>query len=448
MVYNTRSVEEATAYFSQLTTLITKSVESVLHDYAAASRLLPTLECTNSSAVLDTQVIRDAVRVIEGACAQLVASIAPAPHIMANRTLGGVDQACLRVAIKAKIADQLRDGPKSVAELAAGAKVDAGKLGRVLRNLAVKHCFSEVTKDVFANNRLSVCLLSGTNTNALVDFGTDELNTAFVYLPEALTKPEWLGNNGVEQTAYFLAHGQAHFKRYETETWRAERFSRAMIAYTGLQGGTDEIARIYPWPKVSPGTTFCDIGGAVGHVSLALRKMHPHVKVVVQDMASVVEDGHKLWEKEDPHGLAKGDVRLVAINFLENSPVDGCDFYYLKHVLHDWPEADCVTILTNIKKAMIKKKTSKLLIHEFMLHDATQHANHAAAGAILAPPPLLANFGTGAQRRYMMDINMLACYNGAERTLDDFIRIGNAAGLQFSRLWEGGEVTVMEFACA
>lgn len=65
-----------------------------------------------------------------------------------------------------------------------------------------------------------------------------------------------------------------------------------------------------------------------------------------------------------------------------------------------------------------------------------------------------------------MDINMLACYNGAERTLDDFIRIGyapsgpillirradtgesNAAGLQFSRLWEGGEVTVMEFACA
>lgn len=29
---------------------------------------------------------------------------------------------------------------------------------------------------------------------------------------------------------------------------------------------------------------------------------------------------------------------------------------------HDWPEADCVTILTNIKKAMIKKKTSKLLI--------------------------------------------------------------------------------------
>ena len=61
-----------------------------------------------------------------------------------------------------------------------------------------------------------------------------------------------------------------------------------------------------------------------------------------------------------------------------------------------------------------------------MLHDATQNAEHAAAGAKLAPAPLLANFGTGAQRKYMMDINMLSCYNGAERTLDDFIRIGYA----------------------
>lgn len=40
-----------------------------------------------------------------------------------------------------------------------------------------------------------------------------------------------------------------------------------------------------------------------------------------------------------------------------------------------------------------------------------------------APLPLLPNFGAGAQRKYLMDINMLATFNSQERTLEDFIRI-------------------------
>lgn len=54
-----------------------------------------------------------------------------------------VNPVCIRIALTARVAEQLRDGPKPVAELASAAGMDADKLGRVLRNLATKHCFRE-----------------------------------------------------------------------------------------------------------------------------------------------------------------------------------------------------------------------------------------------------------------------------------------------------------------
>lgn len=54
-----------------------------------------------------------------------------------------INPACLHVALTARVAEQLRDGPKSIEELADAAGMDVDKLGRVLRSLATKHCFRE-----------------------------------------------------------------------------------------------------------------------------------------------------------------------------------------------------------------------------------------------------------------------------------------------------------------
>lgn len=75
---------DPTAQLFQLTDLITQSIQSVIAEYTAAARPVPSLECTDPAAGLDTPVIRAAVRVLEGACAQLIASVAPAPHLMLN----------------------------------------------------------------------------------------------------------------------------------------------------------------------------------------------------------------------------------------------------------------------------------------------------------------------------------------------------------------------------
>ena len=42
------------------------------------------------------------------------------------------------------------------------------------------------------------------------------------------------------------------------------------------------------------GTTFCDVGGGIGSVSMALVKAHPHLKVTLQDLPNVIEQASEV----------------------------------------------------------------------------------------------------------------------------------------------------------
>jgi hypothetical protein len=89
---------------------------------------------------------------------------------------------CLHVVVTFKIPDILQDQPDGmhISEIAEKSGIEQGKLGRILRLLVSKHIFREgtillfimqglrnlsstlrsVSQDVFANNRLSIQLLS------------------------------------------------------------------------------------------------------------------------------------------------------------------------------------------------------------------------------------------------------------------------------------------------
>jgi hypothetical protein len=69
----------------------------------------------------------------------------------------------------------------------------------------------------------------------------------------------------------------------------------------------------------------------------------------------------------------------------------------------------------------------------------------AEAKSIQAPEPLLPNYGEGRLRQYTLDMDMMIMLNSKERTLDDFIALGDTAGLKFVKLWEAGEMGLIEF---
>lgn len=71
-------------YVLELAALITQSAQAVMTEYAAASRTVPSLDNTDASKTVINPPILEAVRVLESACAQLCATVAPAEHIMVN----------------------------------------------------------------------------------------------------------------------------------------------------------------------------------------------------------------------------------------------------------------------------------------------------------------------------------------------------------------------------
>ena len=62
-----------------------------------------------------------------------------------------------------------------------------------------------------------------------------------------------------------------------------------------------------------------------------------------------------------------------------------------------------------------------------------------------APEPLLPNYGVGRIRQYNLDMEVMIVLNSQERRLSEFIKLGEAAGLEFVKLWDLGETGLVEF---
>ncbi|EJD39486.1 S-adenosyl-L-methionine-dependent methyltransferase [Auricularia subglabra TFB-10046 SS5] len=425
------------AHLRELAALIHESVDRVVGEYTKAGREVPGLEDADASRAIDNAALRAAARVLESACAQLCAAVVPARQTMLNRALDMISPTCLHIVLNARVAEHLRDGPKSVTELASLSKVDERKLGRVLRNLATKHCFREVSDGVFANNKLSVCLLPEDTASALLWHLVDTVYPAFGALPDVLADPDVTSSTTQEDSAFSRAHKMSIFEMTEKDPVRGARFPVAMCGWSKITGGPEAVVELYPWKDVPPESTFCDVGGSTGHVALALLKAEPHLKAVVQDVPSVIARAETIWDEEAPalSLKARGRVDFVPLDFFAATPVAGCEFYYLRNILHDWSDEECAAILRNTWKAMTNPR-ARVLVHEIVLLDS-------AEGDQRAPFPLLSRYGVGGQHQYNMDMLMMV-YNGRQRTLADFLAIGAKANLTFVKLWGDGDMKIIE----
>ncbi|KAG9218402.1 hypothetical protein CCMSSC00406_0007997 [Pleurotus cornucopiae] len=293
-----------------------------------------------------------------------------------------------------------------------------------------------VAPNVFANNRLSMKLLSTDAVSGLVGHMSDEAMKAGVVLGDVFEDPVKRKSSRLEHSAFQHAHAVSAFNYYGV------RFGQAMVGWAEVTGRA-MLPKIYPWGGFPPDSTVVDVGGGNGHATLELLKAFPALKVIVQDTAAVAIQGKEYWEKEYPSALEEQRVDFVGFDFLTEAPVAGGAVYYLRHVLHDWPDDDCVKILKNVRKAVGPK--SKLLINEFVPQYIVRGG---FASNTQAPAPLLPNYGAGNKRLYQQDMNMMIQFNSKERTLEEFIKLGEASGFRFEKLWDGGEAGIIEFAPA
>ncbi|KAJ5623797.1 S-adenosyl-L-methionine-dependent methyltransferase [Penicillium lagena] len=105
-----------------------------------------------------------------------------------------------------------------------------------------------------------------------------------------------------------------------------------------------------------------DIGGGFGHDLMLFRDRCPDTKgrLILQDQSDVID--------AIPKGSLHPTIEVIKHDFFKPQPIEGARVYFLKHVLHDWPNPKALIILYNLVAVM--KDYSKLIIIENVLPEA------------------------------------------------------------------------------
>jgi O-methyltransferase domain len=176
-------------------------------------------------------------------------------------------------------------------------------------------------------------------------------------------------------------------------------FSETMIGIHGAEPAA--VAAAYDFSRF---TTIVDVGGATGHLLATILGSYSGTRGILFDLPHVVRDAPTLIEAR---GLEKR-ISIEAGSFFESVPAGG-DAYLLSHIIHDWSEEQCVTILGNCRKAM--SPNSRLLIIEMVLPEGdTPHLGK------------------------IIDMAMLVAPGGQERTEPEYGTLLAKAGLRLTRV--------------
>lgn len=100
----------------------------------------------------------------------------------------------------------------------------------------------------------------------------------------------------------------------------------------------------------------------------------------------------------------------MAHDFFTPQPIEGARAYYLRTILHDWPDKEAQAILQNILPAMAPDST--LLVNEYVLSDS---------GVPLFPG--------------LLDLSMMAMFSSLERTRKQWEDLLYSAGFAIVKIW-------------
>ncbi|KAJ7630070.1 O-methyltransferase [Mycena polygramma] len=448
----------------ELSNLISSSVAVVDARCKALSRTYPDLDNPdnakeNESVVNDSEIV-EATSLVLAAASQLIASMQLPARSILETSLSFLVSAALGVVATSATAEIIREaGPQGchINDIAKKNGMNPLKIARVLRPLATQHIFREVSPDVFAHNRISTTLDTGKSSKtvlsapedkhqgaagfaAIVELSTDETFKAGAYIQDVVTDPKTEADElDTPLNRAFNTHLNlfSWFELPENKV-RFRRFGMAMDAGRRVSP-PGSAAQRFNWSSLPEKTLIVDVGGGIGSVTLAIAKVNPEIRVLVQDKTAVVEEGKEYWERELPGAFAAGRVSFQVHDFFSPQPVKDADIFILCRICHDWSDSYVLKILKHLRAAA--QPTTKLMIIERIIpfvcgEDETYSHIPGAIPTTTPPKPLLANMGRmGA---YLIDMQMMALLSGSERTLPHYWKITKEAGWEIEEVYRAG----------
>ena len=302
------------------------------------------------------------------------------------------------VAATLGIADQLKDGPKRIDELAATAAVDTTALYRVLRALASRGIFAETGDDSFALTPQAGLLrtdVPGSLRARAMMLGGESWWKPWGELLECVKSGETPFNRvfGMGRWEYLAAHPEA-----------ADIFNR--MSSSNTEGRSGPIVEHYDF---SAAATVIDLGGGRGGLLTAILSAYPALTGVLADLPAVVDDARAFLSTQS----LSGRWSVVESDLLVSVPPGG-DIYTMKSVLHGLSDENVMVVLRNCRAAMGDNAT--LLVIEAVL------------------PP----HGTPSPLITMLDVQRMVINGSRERSEEELRGFLAAAGFHLRRVIQTG----------
>ncbi|KAL8991438.1 MAG: hypothetical protein Q9177_000150 [Variospora cf. flavescens] len=324
----------------------------------------------------------------------------PGHIILADHFLGYTNTKCLVAAVELKVANILAQGPKTIKDLATTCSANQQRLTQILKPLYNNGIFNyDRSTSTYSNNHVSELLHSEhwTQWHNWVELYGNQFYDIARGIPKSLRDGEkrWGAqinfNTDDDMFTYFHSQG-----------WVPQLHKTLSGGATAMAPG---ILADYPWEHVADKTVL-DVGGGGGGLIASLLREHESMRGGVFDLEAVINHIKPFFAKGGQFEDLEGRVdpqNLIAGDFMVQIP--SFEVYVMKWVLHDWKDAESVTILKNIRKAIVPGGKSRCVVLESILSDGR----------------------TGRLSRYG-DINMMMTANGQERTEMQWRQLAEDAG--------------------
>jgi hypothetical protein len=322
------------------------------------------------------------------------ATEAPPPQVAMMQLLFGKQLTySLSGVARLGVADHMDAAARPIEEIAAKVGAHAPSLYRVMRMLASLGVFKEGPARHFALAPVGELLKTDAPESLrymAMMFGEEFSTRAYEHITECLRT----GGDGVTE-----AFGQHIWEVLAEHPEQCETFQRAMTNSTSFS--SEAIVEAYDFSGIG---RIADVGGGQGFLLASILRGYPKVQGVLFDRPEVVSG-----IPASAFAGCEGRISIEAGSFFERVP-DDCDAYILKHIIHDWSDEHCQTILGLMREKL--PKVGRVLVCEMVVSDE--------------PGPSPAK---------MLDIEMLVMtVGGKERSAAEFDALFASSGFQLSRI--------------
>jgi hypothetical protein len=299
----------------------------------------------------------------------------------------------LRQTAEMGLADRFAGSPRTADELCAEYGMHPPSFRRFMRTLTGLGIVTQVGPGRYQLTEMGEALKSNAPGAA---------RSTVITLIGKFVSPAW------ENLDYSLRTGEPGFEKHfgkglfefiQQTPGMPEIFSETMVGIHGQE--PPAVAAAYDFSGIG---TLVDVGGASGNMLGHVLARHPGLKGVLYDLPHVVADAPPLLAR---FGVTDR-VSIESGSFFQSVPA-GHDAYLLSHIIHDWDEQECATILGICHKAM--RPDGKVLIVEMVIPEGD------------APHP-----------GKLLDMMMLVAPGGQERTPSEYEALLSANGFRLTRI--------------